>query len=226
MTAPVVAIDRVSHSYGDGVGRKRILHDVCLEIPPGEIVLLTGPSGAGKSTLLTLVGGLRSVQEGSVRVFGHELRGASEELRLTVRRRIGYIFQDHNLLPFLSARRNVEMALHLDPDAAGTEIKERAKTMLSAVGLEPEMEREPAALSGGQKQRVAIARALVHGPNLVLADEPTAALDRVSGHQCVDLMRTLAKQQRCSILLVTHDSRIHDIADRVLRIEDGQIAPT
>lgn len=225
MTKPVVSIANVSHFYGDGVGRKQILCDVFLEIPPGEIVLLTGPSGAGKSTLLTLVGGLRSVQEGSVRVFGQELRGASEEMRLAVRRRIGYIFQDHNLLPFLSARRNVEMALHLESRGASQDIHARAGAMLGAVGLAAEVEREPGALSGGQKQRVAIARALAHEPDLVLADEPTAALDRVSGHHCVELMRTLAKERGCSILLVTHDSRIHDIADRVLRIEDGQIAP-
>jgi len=219
----VVALSGLSHAFGDGVGRKRILHEVGLDIYPGEIVLLTGPSGAGKSTLLTLVGALRTVQEGSLRVFGHELHGASTELRRTVRQRVGYIFQEHNLLPFLTACQNVELALHVDappPDA-----EQQSRATLAAVGLAAEADDFPATLSGGQKQRVAIARALVHRPWLVLADEPTAALDRETGHQCVELMRELAKKQGCSILLVTHDSRIHDIADRVLRIEDGRLLP-
>jgi putative ABC transport system ATP-binding protein len=185
--------------------------------------LLTGPSGSGKSTLLTLVGALRTVQKGTLRVFGHELHGAAAALQRAVRRRIGYIFQEHNLLPFLSARRNVELALHLERVAPEAGFEARARAVLAAVGLDAEADREPATLSGGQKQRVAIARALVHCPQLVLADEPTAALDRESGLQCVHLMRRLAKEQGCPILLVTHDNRIHDIADRILRIEDGHL---
>jgi putative ABC transport system ATP-binding protein len=222
---PVVAIDHVSHFYGDGSGRKQILHDIELDIALGEIVLLTGPSGSGKSTLLTLVGALRTVQVGSLRVFGQELRNAGEDLQRRVRRRVGYIFQEHNLLPFLSARRNVELNLHLEKGTDRTQFPDVAGAMLAAVGIAGEADREPATLSGGQKQRVAIARALVHRPQLVLADEPTAALDRESGHQCVQLMRALAKEQGCPILLVTHDSRIHDIADRILRIEDGHLLP-
>jgi putative ABC transport system ATP-binding protein len=222
---PVVAIDRVSHFFGDGSGRKQVLHDVELDIATGEIVLLTGPSGSGKSTLLSLVGALRTVQEGSLRVFGQELRYADENMQRCVRRRVGYIFQEHNLLPFISARRNVELALHLEEDADQTQFASRARAVLAAVGLAAEADRAPATLSGGQKQRVAIARALAHRPQLVLADEPTAALDRESGQQCVKLMRALAKEQGCPILLVTHDGRIHDIADRILRIEDGHLLP-
>lgn len=222
---PVVSTARLSHFFGDGVGRKQILHEVELEIAPGEIVLMTGPSGAGKSTLLSLVGALRSVQEGTLRVFGHELLNTTAELRRKVRRRIGYIFQEHNLLPFLTARQNVELALELTEMVRPADFEKRARAVLSAVGLETEVDRLPATLSGGQKQRVAIARALAHHPLLVLADEPTAALDRESGHQCVELMRRLAREQGCPILLVTHDSRIYDVADRILRIEDGRVRP-
>jgi putative ABC transport system ATP-binding protein len=222
---PVVAISALNHFFGDGTGRKQILYDVRLDIAPGEIVLLTGPSGSGKSTLLTLVGALRSVQEGSLRVFGRELRNAAAKLRQAVRRRVGYIFQDSNLLPFLSARQNVELSLYLDAALPRSTFERRAGEVLAAVGLGDETERKPATLSGGQKQRIAIARALAHRPQLLLADEPTAALDRESGRQCVELMRRLAKEQGCAILLVTHDNRIHDVADRVLRIDDGRVRP-
>ena len=219
----VVSIAGLDHHYGDGKGRKQILHGVGLEIRPGEIVLLMGPSGSGKSTLLTLVGALRAVQQGSLRVFDRELRGSTAAAQYEVRRGIGYIFQEHNLLPFLTARQNVEMALGVGepvPDPA-----ERARAVLAAVGLSASVDTSPATLSAGEKQRVAIARALVHRPRLVLADEPTAALDRESGRQCVELMRRLAKEQGCPILLVTHDGRIRDIADRILRIEDGRLTP-
>jgi putative ABC transport system ATP-binding protein len=219
----VVSIAGLDHHYGDGKGRKQILHGVGLDIRPGEIVLLMGPSGSGKSTLLTLVGALRAVQQGSLRVFGRELRGSTPAAQYDVRRGIGYIFQEHNLLPFLTARQNVEMALgvgKLVPHPA-----EQARAVLATVGLGAFVDTYPATLSAGEKHRVAIARALVHHPRLVLADEPTAALDRESGRQCVELMRRLAKEQGCPILLVTHDGRIRDIADRILRIEDGRLTP-
>lgn len=222
---PIVSIFGLHHSYGDGVARKLILHDIQLEIHAGEIVLITGPSGSGKSTLLTLIGALRSVQEGSLRVFTHELRHASLDIQNQVRRQIGCIFQAHNLLPFLTARQNVEMALRLLPEPlSASERKKRAHAMLAAVGLADHAEDYPATLSGGQKQRVAVARALVHRPKLVLADEPTAALDKHNGHVCVELLRTLAKQQQCPIIMVTHDSRIQDIADRIVWIEDGRLS--
>lgn len=220
---PVVSIQGLDHHYGDGQGRKQILHEVALDVLPGEIVLLMGPSGSGKSTLLTLVGALRSVQQGCLRVFGRELRGSTASEQYAVRRRVGYIFQEHNLLPFLTARQNVEMALGVGE--APADVRAAAQAVLEAVGLGSFAHAYPATLSGGEKHRVAIARALVHRPNLVLADEPTAALDRESGHRCVELMRRLAKEQGCPILLVTHDGRIRDIADRILRIEDGRLAP-
>jgi putative ABC transport system ATP-binding protein len=222
---PVVSISNLTHFFGDGVGRKQILHDVCLDIAGGEIVLLTGPSGSGKSTLLTLVGALRTVQEGTVRVFGNELCEASVPLRRSVRRRIGYIFQEHNLLPFLSARRNVEIALQVEDAPPPSEVERQARAVLAAMGLAAEADRLPATLSGGEKQRVAMARALVHRPQLILADEPTASLDRENGHQCVEFLRRLARDQGCPVFLVTHDSRIYDIADRILRIDDGRVLP-
>ena len=223
MSGRPVEISDLRHFYGDGAGRKEILRGVALTMEPGEVVILAGPSGSGKSTLLTLIGALRAVQEGSVRVLGEELRGASERARETVRRRIGFVFQSHNLLPFISARQNVELALGHTGEMGHGEREARAEELLEAVGLREQAGQMPATLSGGQKQRVAIARALAHDPQLILADEPTASLDKTSGHDAVSLMRKLANDRGCPVLLVTHDYRIYDVADRIVEIEDGQI---
>ena len=179
MTAPV-ALAGLTYSYGTGELRKPVLRDVALTVDPGEIVLLTGPSGSGKTTLLTLIGALRAMQEGSCRVLGEELAGANERQRVALRRRIGFIFQQHNLLGFLTAQQNVAMSLELDPRTGEAERLERATQMLAAVGLGDRGASRPAQLSGGQRQRVAVARALAGEPGLILADEPTAALDRQS----------------------------------------------
>jgi len=218
-----IEIRRLTHRFGDGLEAKPVLYDLSLAVAPGEIVLLTGPSGSGKTTLLTLVGALRAVQEGSCRVLGVELAGASERARVALRRRVGFIFQHHNLLGFLTARQNVAMALELDPALDEAERLARADRALAAVGLADKTEAYPATLSGGQRQRVAIARALVHAPGLVLADEPTAALDGRTGGEAMRLLRRLAKEQGRTILLVTHDPRILDIGDRVVAMEDGRI---
>lgn len=220
---PVVAIRNLDHFYGHGALQKQVLFNVGFDLNPGEIVLLTGPSGCGKTTLLTLIGGLRSVQMGQLSVLGQELHGASQRQRVEVRRNIGYIFQAHNLLRFLTATQNVQMTLDLQADLPWDERIARSQQMLGAVGLADHLDYYPENLSGGQKQRVAIARALVGQPQLVLADEPTAALDRQSGRDVVDLMQHLAKEQGCTILLVTHDNRILDIADRILEMEDGHL---
>jgi putative ABC transport system ATP-binding protein len=221
---PAVTAKSLFHAYGDGLRRKTILHDVNIEVRPGELTLITGPSGSGKTTLLTLIGALRAVQEGSLRVAGEELNGATTEVQTRVRRRVGYVFQASNLLPFLTARENVLMSLNLLPaPLPPEEARKRADDSLAAVGLTDHVNDYPATLSGGEKQRVAIARALAHRPRLVLADEPTAALDKQNGHECVKLMREVAKAQGCPILIVTHDPRIQDIADRILRIDDGHI---
>jgi putative ABC transport system ATP-binding protein len=224
MPDPAIRIRSLNHFFGAGPLRKQILFDISADIHPGEIVINTGPSGSGKTTLLTLVCGLRTVQEGSVRTLGIELNGATRHALVRVRQSIGFIFQAHNLLGALTACQNVQMSLQLDGTISPAESRARAKEMLGAVGLGQRIDHYPHQLSGGQRQRVAIARALVRRPSIVLADEPTAALDKASGREVVDLVRRLAKEQGCTILLVTHDNRILDIADRILTLEDGRLS--
>jgi putative ABC transport system ATP-binding protein len=221
---PVISISHLNHYYGRGSLRKQILFDINLNIFPGEIVIMTGPSGSGKTTLLSLIGGLRSVQEGSLKFLGEELYHANQKKLVNIRRKIGFIFQAHNLLGFLTARQNVQMAVELDDSISQPEAVNRAENMLRSVGLAQRVSYYPDNLSGGQKQRIAIARALVNNPSLVLADEPTAALDRQSGRDVVEIMQRLAKEQGTSILLVTHDNRILDIADRIINMEDGVLS--
>ena len=218
-----IDIDGLNFAYGEGELRRPVLRDVGLRVHGGEVVLLTGPSGSGKTTLLTLIGALRGMQEGSCRVLGHQLLGSPEWERVALRRSIGFIFQNHNLLGFLTARQNVAMSLELDPTIPEAERLERAGAMLASVGLAGHEDKPPSKLSGGQRQRVAIARALVGHPGLVLADEPTAALDKVSGGEVAHLLRDIAKSRGTPILMVTHDPRILDIADRVVTMEDGRI---
>ncbi len=220
---PVIAVRNLNHYFGEGALRKQVLFDINLEINAGEIVIMTGPSGSGKTTLLTLMGGLRSAQEGSLKILGEEICDA-KKLQLTkLRRQIGYIFQAHNLMTFLTAKENVRMSLELHDDFLNRDINAKAIAILSTVGLADRVDYYPEKLSGGQKQRVAIARALVSHPKIVLADEPTAALDKKSGRDVVEIMQKLAKEQGCTILLVTHDNRILDIADRIIYMEDGQL---
>jgi putative ABC transport system ATP-binding protein len=219
----VVSIKSLNHYFGKGSLRKQVLQDITLDIGQGELIIMTGPSGSGKTTLLTLMGGLRSPQEGSLRVLGAELRGAGKGKVTKLRRNIGYIFQAHNLLKSLTAQQNVEMSAQLH-NMSGSEVQKRSSMMLDAVGLSDRKKYYPDSLSGGQKQRVAIARALVSHPKLVLADEPTAALDSKSGRDVVMIMQRLAKEQGTTILMVTHDNRILDVADRIVNLEDGCLA--
>jgi putative ABC transport system ATP-binding protein len=219
----ILDIKNLNQYFGSKTLRSQILFDINLTIKYGEIVIMTGPSGSGKTTLLTLIGGLRSVQEGSLEFLGRELYGASNEQLVKVRRHIGYIFQAHNLLDFLTARQNVQMSLELHKNISESEACSKSEAMLDAVKLGNRANYYPHDLSGGQKQRVAIARALVSHPKLVLADEPTAALDSKSGRDIVNLMQQLAKEQNCAILMVTHDNRILDVADRIIHMEDGQL---
>lgn len=221
--ATAIRVKNLNHYFGAGQLRKQVLFDINLEINVGEIVILTGPSGSGKTTLLTLIGGLRAVQSGSLEVLGQELYGATPKQLTEARKHHGYIFQAHNLHGSLTALQNVRMGLELHPQFSVEEMKERSIAMLEEVGLGERVNYYPDNLSGGQKQRVAIARALVSHPQLVLADEPTAALDSKSGRDVVDLMQRLAKEQGCTILLVTHDNRILDVADRIVSMEDGML---
>ncbi|MBD2523241.1 DevA family ABC transporter ATP-binding protein [Nostoc sp. FACHB-133] len=220
---PVISVKNLDHYFGSGQLRKQVLFDINLDINAGEIIIMTGPSGSGKTTLLTLAGGLRSAQSGSLQILGQELCGASTAQLTQVRRNNGYIFQAHNLHGSLTVLQNVRMGLEVHNNISPAEMKSRSAQMLEEVGLGHRLSYYPDDLSGGQKQRVAIARALVGRPKIVLADEPTAALDSKSGRDVVNLMQKLAKEQDCTILLVTHDNRILDIADRIVYMEDGKL---
>ncbi|MGO8749862.1 MAG: ATP-binding cassette domain-containing protein [Thermoguttaceae bacterium] len=219
---PVVRASHLNYYFGEGELRKQVLFDNSLEVSQGEIVIMTGPSGSGKTTLLTLIGALRTVQEGSVQVLGKELRDAGMSELVAVRRELGFIFQAHNLFPSLTAFQNVRMALELFPlrrDAVNRRITE----LLTILGMEHRIHYKPDSLSGGQKQRVAVARALAPGPRLILADEPTAALDEKSGRDVVTLFQRFTREEKCSIIMVTHDNRILDVADRIVNMIDGRI---
>jgi putative ABC transport system ATP-binding protein len=219
----VVKIRGLDFSYDEAGRAKQVLFDINLDIRAGEVVLLTGPSGCGKTTLLTLIGGLRTVESGKLVVLGHDLHACDAVELGEIRRQIGFIFQMHNLLEFLTARQNVQMALQLHQGTARAEMEERAARMLELVGLGRLIDAYPAHMSGGEKQRVSIARALASRPSLVLADEPTSALDSQTGREVVDMLMRLAREQSCPILMVTHDSRIADVADRIIKMEDGRI---
>ena len=218
-----VSINNLSHFYGMDENKKQVLNNVNLFIKKGELVLLKGPSGCGKTTLLTLIGALRTCQSGDLMVLNNQLNGASRKTRQNLRRNIGMIFQGHNLLRCLTAEQNVQMGSDLIRNLTYLQRREVARKWLCAVGLEDHHKKLPSGLSGGQKQRVAIARALSANPKLLLADEPTSALDSVTGREIVSLLRKLAKEQNCSVLMVTHDPRISDMADRILNMEDGKI---
>jgi putative ABC transport system ATP-binding protein len=220
---PLIIIRNLNYFYGAKNLRVQVLFNINLTINPGEIVILNGPSGSGKSTLLSLIGCLRSVESGSMITLGKELNGSKEEHLVKVRRHIGYIFQGHNLLPFMTALQNVQMSVELHGNFDRKKARAKSEAMLKAVGLGNRVNYYPQNLSGGQKQRVAIARALVSHPQLILADEPTAALDSKTGREIVDIMQSLAKQEGSAILMVTHDNRILDIADRILSMEDGHL---
>ncbi len=224
MAEALISVDRVSHFYGSGELRKQILYDVSTTIEAGEIVILTGPSGSGKTTLLTLIGALRAAQQGSLKVLGQELHGASERTLVDVRGRIGFIFQLHNLLDALTVTQNVMMGLQGVPDMSKGAARARAIEMLESVGLGARKDHYPDQLSGGQKQRVAIARALAARPRVILADEPTASLDKQSGREVVDRIHDLAKREGTAVVLVTHDNRILDIADRIVHLEEGRLS--
>jgi putative ABC transport system ATP-binding protein len=220
---PVISVKNLDHYFGTGQLRKQVLFNINLEINTGEIIIMTGPSGSGKTTLLTLVGGLRAAQSGSLQVLEEEICGVNQKKLTEVRRNNGYIFQAHNLHGSLTAIQNVRMGLELHSNISPREMLTRSQAMLEIVGLGHRVNYYPDSLSGGQKQRVAIARALVSQPKIVLADEPTAALDKQSGRDVVEIMQRLAKEQGCTILLVTHDNRILDIADRIIYMEDGHL---
>jgi len=221
---PSLEIRNLNFHYGEGDLLKQVLFDINLSIYPGQIVILTGPSGSGKTTLLTLIGALRTIQDGSLQVLGQELNGLSPKKLVQIRKNIGFIFQAHNLFHSLTARQNVMMSTDLFTHEGGNAAAaNKAAEILTALGLGERVDYKPHALSGGQKQRVAIARALVNRPSLILADEPTAALDKKSGRDVVNLMQKMAKDSGITILMVTHDNRILDVADRIVNLVDGNL---
>jgi putative ABC transport system ATP-binding protein len=220
----VITVEKVSHYFGSGQLKKQILFEVSAAITAGEIVILTGPSGSGKTTLLTLMGALRATQEGSLKVLGQELNGGTESSLVAVRRQIGFIFQLHNLLDALSVTENVTMGLQKDLGLSPKDARDRAVEMLGSVGLADRVSHYPDQLSGGQKQRVAIARALAARPRIILADEPTASLDKKSGRDVVDRLHDLARKEGTAVVLVTHDNRILDVADRIIHLEEGKLS--
>jgi putative ABC transport system ATP-binding protein len=220
---PIIAAHRLNHWFGQGEARKQALIDIDLAVERGSFTVLMGPSGSGKTTLLTLLGCLRDVQDGTVRLMGRELRGASEAELIALRRRLGFIFQAHNLHESLTAVQNVMMGVQVHPGIPDEIARQAAIRALGLVGLSDRVDYLPGNLSGGQKQRVAVARALVGNPALVLADEPTAALDKENAAEIIDLLKRLGAERGTTTLLVTHDSRIIDRADRILTLEDGRI---
>ncbi len=204
-----VQVSNINHYFGVGGSRNQVLFGNTINIEAGQLVIMTGPSGSGKTTLLTLIGALRSVQEGSIKLLGQELRGLSDGRLIDVRRNIGFIFQMHNLFESLSAYENVKMGMQL-AGVDSTDMRVRGFAVLERLGLGNRVDYKPAALSGGQRQRVAIARALVNRPRIVLADEPTAALDKASSQEVIRLLKELAEAEVEAILMVAHDSRILD----------------
>jgi putative ABC transport system ATP-binding protein len=219
---PVVLVDKVNHYYGEGESRNQVLFSNCLEIGTGQLVIMTGPSGSGKTSLISLIGGLRSVQEGTIQILDRKLTGLSQKELVNVRRNLGFIFQAHNLFDSLTAYENVKMAMQLGdcpPDA----MRERGTKILERLGLGHRVDYKPRTLSGGQRQRVAVARALVNHPKLILADEPTASLDKESSSTVVTLLKELTTGEGCTVIMVTHDNRILELADRIVNMVDGHI---
>jgi putative ABC transport system ATP-binding protein len=218
----VVRVEHVNHHFGEGEARNQVLFDNSLEIGPGQLVVMTGPSGSGKTTLLTLIGALRKVQAGEVTVLGRPMSNLHPNELVKVRREVGFIFQLHNLFESLSAYENVKMAMQLG-SCPIEEMRQRGTDILTRLGLGHRLDYMPRALSGGQCQRVAIARALVNRPKLVLADEPTASLDKDSSGKVVQLFQEMVAEDGCSIMMVTHDNRVLDAADRIVNMVDGRI---
>jgi putative ABC transport system ATP-binding protein len=219
-------ITHVTKRYGAGSTEVTAVRDVSLSISPGEIVLIMGPSGSGKTTLLSMFGALLKPTEGTIQLNGTVISALAENRLPDIRlKQFGFIFQDFNLLSALTALENVAIVAEL-AGSKSSEAKRKATLLLTELGLGGRLNFLPEKLSGGEKQRVAIARALVNDPTLILADEPTANLDSKIGHEIMRLLRRIAKEQGRSVVIVSHDQRIKDIADRVLWLEDGEFKET
>ena len=226
-SSPVIAIQNLNYYFGKGDLLKQSLFEINLSIAPGESVIIAGSPGSGKTTLLSLIGALRSVKAGSVEVLGHELNNATDRQLVQIRRKIGYVFQAHHLLPFMTVRQNVRLSMALQATPNASLASQKVDEILNAVDLGNDLDAYPAQLSAGQQQRVAIARALINRPALLLADEPTASLDREAGRDIVELMYRLAKEHRYTLFLATSDPDLLDSdnrgADRIIYLEEGKL---
>jgi putative ABC transport system ATP-binding protein len=223
MSAPAISIRDVSKDFPVGDANIRVLHNISVDINPGELTYLVGESGSGKTTLISIVAGILYPSEGEVDVFETPIYSLSDNELVGFRlSNIGFIFQQYNLLPTLTAAQNAAIPLI----AAGVkreEAEERGRELMVKLNIGDQADKFPRQLSGGQQQRVAIARALVHEPRLIVCDEPTAALDARSGRRVMDLLREVALAADRAVIIVTHDSRVFDLADRILKMEDGRI---
>lgn len=218
-----VEIRDIVKEFPAGERPVRVLHGVSCNIPIGKLSMLVGPSGCGKTTLISIVSGILSSTSGDVHVLGEPLTNMRDSDKVKFRRkRIGFIFQQYNLLPALTAAENAAMALTADGMAAADALP-KARAVLEKIGMKGHTEKFPRQLSGGQQQRVAIARALVHNPELIVCDEPTAALDASTGQQVMQILRDVADESNRAVLVVTHDNRIYHFADRIITMSDGQI---
>jgi len=220
---PAVRCDGIVKTFGTGEGRVQALRGVALEVSAGELLMLVGPSGCGKTTLISVIAGILDQDAGQCLLFGQDLRQLSKKERTVHRgKNVGFVFQAFNLIPALTAAENAAIPLLIN--GAGTqEARELACRQLRAVGLGGRENALPSELSGGQQQRVAIARALVHNPRLVVCDEPTSALDHQTGRQMLDVLKELAVTGDRALIIVTHDARIFEYADRIAHMDDGRI---
>jgi putative ABC transport system ATP-binding protein len=219
-----IEIRDVNFSYGADKTRRQVLFDCNLDLEPGKITILTGPSGSGKTTLLTLIGGLRSLQEGSVSLMGTNLQELSTRQLCSIRRKIGFIFQDHNLFDALTAIQTLRLTMQLKNDRYGrNDFTSIPMDLLQQLGLGGHEDSRPCELSTGQKQRVAIARALINRPEVVLADEPTASLDEAASRAVMEMLSARAQTDNNVVLIVSHDDRLFPSADKVVRMVDGTI---
>lgn len=221
----IIKITNLKKNYPLGNTTVKALRGIDLEIPEGDFISIVGPSGSGKTTLLNVIGCIDRASEGSVKVGGTEITDLSDREITDIRlNKIGFIFQTFNLIPVLNVVENVEFPLLLMKKYSKNEVRERAEKLIDAVGLSDHMKHRPAELSGGQRQRVAIARALVTNPDIVLADEPTANLDSVTGDQILDLMKEMNRMEKTTFIFSTHDENVLKYASDIVKIKDGVLA--